>query len=901
MSPQVDGVRRLLVAMAVILALVGMALTWLTARVIAQSRAEALQRTAEIHAAELQELIDARYDSLLRVLDRFSARLGALPTEADRQHVRLLQQEYSGLIGVAIESAGQWHWIAAPAPALAELSTELPTDAWRLQAVAGARYTLARRVEPTGAAAAPGVLLSLWDARALALDLLPYQRAGYIAALEPAETTASPLSNELPHAERTLALSGSHWRLTLHPNAEHFRHELLSAPRWAVTLGGVMTLMAVLAVFLAARAHRSTLRLAITERQLADARRESEIALNAVTDGLIVYDHDWCFRYLNRTAEYVAGRSSADLLGQSLWACYPELLGGPIEREYRAAQADGQGRVLKYYSEPTRQWLELRVFPSPERIIVALRDITSEEAAQQALRSANARYQDELTLSRAITESIADGVYVVDADLRLLYTNPVARRLLKLDVDTHAGEGQGQARAHERGPCFDRPAFMAIVAGSTVRSDDGVLARADGSAVEVAFVAAPLRSEDRTIGAVVVFRDVRTERHLRALLLERDHLYQLSAEAFCVLREGRLVQANPAAASLLDLPAEGVVGAAWMQAVSALDQRAAAAFLDTLQAPQQRAQLLVRMGREAARWVEWTAITGADCTAYLVGRDVSERQRGDEALRQAHVALAQRNQELQEFAYVASHDLQEPLRKIRVFGERLQESASTLDARSQDHLRRMVLAAERMQALVDSLLAYTRLRSEQRPAQPVFLNRTMAGVLSDLELQIQSSAAQLQIEPLPVVLGDPTQMRQLLQNLLSNALKFVAPGQAPVVHISAERLPPDAERPGDWCRLCVSDQGIGFDPHWAERLFAPFQRLHGRHEYEGSGIGLAIVRRVAEQHGGSARAESTGHGARFLVELPLAPTPDPESAHEYARQPHPDAATGSPGLDRRGR
>lgn len=307
------------------------------------------------------------------------------------------------------------------------------------------------------------------------------------------------------------------------------------------------------------------------------------------------------------------------------------------------------------------------------------------------------------------------------------------------------------------------------------------------------------------------------------------------------------------------------------------------------------------MGREAARWVEWTAITGADCTAYLVGRDVSERQRGDEALRQAHVALAQRNQELQEFAYVASHDLQEPLRKIRVFGERLQESASTLDARSQDHLRRMVLAAERMQALVDSLLAYTRLRSEQRPAQPVDLNRTMAGVLSDLELQIQSSAAQLQIEPLPVVLGDPTQMRQLLQNLLSNALKFVAPGQAPVVHISAERLPPDAERPGDWCRLCVSDQGIGFDPHWAERLFAPFQRLHGRHEYEGSGIGLAIVRRVAEQHGGSARAESTGHGARFLVELPLAPTPDPESAHEYARQPHPDAATGSPGLDRRGR
>lgn len=222
--------------------------------------------------------------------------------------------------------------------------------------------------------------------------------------------------------------------------------------------------------------------------------------------------------------------------------------------------------------------------------------------------------------------------------------------------------------------------------------------------------------------------------------------------------------------------------------------------------------------------------------------------------------LERSNRELQEFAFVASHDLQEPLRKIQTFAEHLTTRASGLDEQSRDYLERMISAAGRMQALIRDLLAYSRVNTQRQPFVTLALDQLLDEVLQDLDSTLERSGAQVQREPLPVINGDPSQLRQLLQNLLSNAVKFHKPGETPKIRIYAEH-----QATGEWS-LCVSDQGIGFDEKYLERIFQPFQRLHGRQAYPGTGIGLAIVKKIAERHGARLSARSQpGAGATFCV------------------------------------
>jgi PAS domain S-box-containing protein len=258
-------------------------------------------------------------------------------------------------------------------------------------------------------------------------------------------------------------------------------------------------------------------------------------------------------------------------------------------------------------------------------------------------------------------------------------------------------------------------------------------------------------------------------------------------------------------------------------------------------------------------------------------RDITERRRTARALQQAFDDLRLRNRELQDFAFVASHDLQEPLRKIRAFTDRVQtRCAEQLDETAQDYLTRASQAAARMQVLIDDLLTLSRVSSRGKPFEAVDLNALAATVLEDLDTRLEASGGRVELSELPTLHCDATQLRQLLQNLIANALKFRSPLRAPEVRVSARPARLDSERPGWEIRVC--DNGIGFDPKYAERIFAPFQRLHGRQEYEGTGIGLAIVRRIVERHRGSIHAEGRpDQGACFVVLLP-AEQPDKEEA-----------------------
>lgn len=237
--------------------------------------------------------------------------------------------------------------------------------------------------------------------------------------------------------------------------------------------------------------------------------------------------------------------------------------------------------------------------------------------------------------------------------------------------------------------------------------------------------------------------------------------------------------------------------------------------------------------------------------------------------------LTRSNRELQEFAYVASHDLQEPLRKIRAFGDRLVERyAGILDERGKDYITRMQGSAARMQTLIDALLTYSRVTSKAQPFAPTDLNQIVHDVIADLDLRLQEVMGKVTVHQLATVDADAIQMRLLFQNLISNALKFHAPDTPPLVVIEGswvrERAGNGAGPPGDTgFRFTVSDNGIGFEPEYAERIFQVFQRLHGRSEYEGTGVGLAICRKIVDRHGGTIVATSTaGQGACFTVTLP---------------------------------
>ncbi|MGV3774650.1 MAG: ATP-binding protein [Verrucomicrobiales bacterium] len=259
----------------------------------------------------------------------------------------------------------------------------------------------------------------------------------------------------------------------------------------------------------------------------------------------------------------------------------------------------------------------------------------------------------------------------------------------------------------------------------------------------------------------------------------------------------------------------------------------------------------------------------------VIIRDITERKRAVEQLTAFATKLEQSNRELQDFAYVASHDLQEPLRKVQAFGDRLKmKFTAALGSEGCDYLDRMQNAARRMQNLINDLLAFSRVTTKASPFRMVNLDQIVQEVLSDLEIRIQQSGAKVVINGLPTIEADPLQMRQLLQNLLSNALKFTQQGALPHVIIQGELVEETlsiGNKPvkGTYCRITVKDHGIGFDEKYLDRIFTVFQRLHNRMSYEGTGIGLAICRKIVERHNGLITARSSpGTGATFIVMLP---------------------------------
>lgn len=239
-------------------------------------------------------------------------------------------------------------------------------------------------------------------------------------------------------------------------------------------------------------------------------------------------------------------------------------------------------------------------------------------------------------------------------------------------------------------------------------------------------------------------------------------------------------------------------------------------------------------------------------------KEIEERAKIEEDLKRS-------NQDLQDFASIASHDLQEPLRKVIMFGDRLNDQFSTeMNEKALGFLERMGNAASRMQILIDELLLYSRVGTKAEPFKKTNLETIVREVLSDLESRITRSEAKVEMEALPVIEADGIQMRQLFQNLIGNALKFHKKDVPPEILIRGHM------NGSSVCEILILDNGIGFDEQYVDRIFKPFERLHGRSAYEGTGMGLAICKKIVKRHGGSIQVESQlNEGCKFTITLPI--------------------------------
>ncbi|MEM9059641.1 MAG: PAS-domain containing protein [Pseudomonadota bacterium] len=264
-------------------------------------------------------------------------------------------------------------------------------------------------------------------------------------------------------------------------------------------------------------------------------------------------------------------------------------------------------------------------------------------------------------------------------------------------------------------------------------------------------------------------------------------------------------------------------------------------------------------------------------------QDITELERHEAERHKYTRKLEESNRELQDFAYVASHDLQEPLRKIETFGNRLMAKFGN-EIPNDGHLfiERINSAVTRMRSLIDDLLTYSLVTTKANPFVKTDLKEVLDGVLSDLQIRIEETNADINSINLSTIDADPLQMRQLFQNIISNALKFQAPGRKPVIDIKCTSIKGDfiTGQP-EKCEIRISDNGIGFNNKYKEKIFTIFQRLHGRAEYEGTGIGLASVRKIVLRHGGMIDADGIeGEGATFTITLPVVQSDIDDAAHK---------------------
>jgi len=430
------------------------------------------------------------------------------------------------------------------------------------------------------------------------------------------------------------------------------------------------------------------------------------------------------------------------------------------------------------------------------------------------------------------------------------------------------------------------PILEQIGKGNPVDRYETVRVTKDGRRIHVSLTISPIKNHQGTvIGASTIARDITDQKDAQRILRESEERFRNTFEQAAVGMahvdsEGRFIRINKRYCDIVGYSTDEIPGLSFQQITHPDDldadienvRRCINGEIDNY-AIEKR---YIRKNGSVV-WVKLTvAIVRKNPREgdYFIAvvEDISDRVKAQRQLESRTAELSRSNEELEQFAYIASHDLKEPLRKITAFGERLNEHLEGTQAQEPaDYLQRMTAAASRMTHMIDGLLAFSRFGRTLHFAR-TDLDKTLDEVLGYLERTISESGAEIKKDKLPVIEADSNQMVQLFQNLIGNALKFRKKDQRPLLEIRLNKRQRRADKKDREKSISISikDNGIGFDTRYKDKIFGLFQRLHGRSEYDGSGIGLSICKKIVDSHGGEIEvASAPGEGSTFTIRLPL--------------------------------
>jgi len=626
------------------------------------------------------------------------------------------------------------------------------------------------------------------------------------------------------------------------------------------------------------------------QRNAQSALRESEMrfrqTFELAASGIAHVDLNGRFLRVNRSLCAMLGRPERDLIGRSVKeVSHPEdrdLTDGQRSR-VRAGEVDVARFEKRYlHADGRTLWVNLAVAlarasdSSPLYEIAIFDDITTRKETEARLRESEERY-------RRTFELAGSGIAHIGPDRRFLRVNRRLCEILGYPEEELVGRA-GRDISHPD----DLDRINALRPDLYSGRSEAVhvekrYIRKDGSVVWVAFSMTLERdAAGRPLHEIAIFDDITERKQAEAAVRQSEErfrsLTQLSSDWYWEQDEnfglthmsgemGRrtgLDAATYIGHKRWDEPALNLGEADWARHRAQLERHE----------PFRDFEMLRPTADGQGRWISLSGEPVFDeagrFTGYRgVGSDITDRKRAEAELKRAHDELATKarelersNAELEQFAYVASHDLQEPLRMVSSYTQLIQRRyGGRLDGEAKEFMSYIVDGAARMKQLIEDLLAYSRVGTKGKEFRPVALEAPLKRAITNLRAAIEESGAAVTWDPLPSVEADEAQLAQLFQNLLGNALKFRGPS-VPRVHVGA------VERESEW-QIQVADNGIGIEPQYFERIFMVFQRLHAMGDYPGTGIGLAICRKVVERHGGRIWVESKlGEGSRFIFTLP---------------------------------
>ncbi len=499
----------------------------------------------------------------------------------------------------------------------------------------------------------------------------------------------------------------------------------------------------------------------------------------------------------------------------------------------------------------------------------SLEDITERVQAEQALRESR-------NLLQSLIQSLPQNVFSKDLEGRFTYANQHYCALQSKSLEEILGKTDFDLHPPDLAEKYRQDDQQVIKSGQIFETVEEHQPR-EGEKVYVQVIKAPVvDAEGQVSGVIGIFWDVTEQRRAKeALAHERDLLHALMDNIPDTIyfkdRDSRFTRVNQAQARALGLSSpQAAIGKSDMDFFP--PEQAEAAYAAEREIIETGRPLIgqvekVKWADGQVRWVSATKVPIVDAQGRVTGivgisRDITERVQAERALEEKARELARSNADLEQFAYVISHDLREPLRMVASYLRLLREEyGDQLDAEADEFIQYAVDGATRMQVMVRDLLEYSRLGRNRGSFGPTDCGRVLEHALDNLLLAVRENEAVITYDRLPTVWGDETQLEQLFQNLIGNAIKFRSQ-ESPRVHVSAKQA-------ADGWRFSVRDNGIGLDPAQADRIFEIFQRLHTSREYEGTGIGLAICKKIVERHGGRIWVESQpGQGATFYFTLP---------------------------------